>query len=93
MATRKARSSTGGMGRSRKVAEHRREHELFGDEIDRLMLTDPELVRLERQILLFQRRLRRLCSAEAWAVYLQLESVVNERAFLMIECTPAAPCR
>lgn len=85
MATRKPRSSTVGKGRSRKVAKHKSEHELFCDEVERLMLEDPALVTLSREIQRLQRRLRRLCSAETWTIYLAIESVVNRRAFALVD--------
>lgn len=50
MASRMPRPSTVGKGRSRSVVEPLREHEILGDAIDRLLLEDPKLVALSREI-------------------------------------------
>jgi hypothetical protein len=58
---------------------------LFGDGLDKLLLSDRELMRLSRKIQTLQRRLRKACSDEAWSVYLALEAVVNERSFVLVD--------
>jgi hypothetical protein len=56
-----------------------------GDPVDRLLITDPTLVRLGREIRKQQGLLREACSEEAWRVYLRIEELVNDRVFVFAD--------
>lgn len=47
--------------------------------IETILQGDREVARLTRRILAAQRRLRKLCSPEAWQAYLAVEELVNLR--------------
>lgn len=51
------------------------------DPVDRMLATDPVLIRLGREIRKHQGLLRDSCSEEAWRVYLRIEELINERMF------------
>lgn len=51
------------------------------DPVDRLLATDPFLIRLGTEIRKNQRFLKEACSEEAWRIYLRLEELMNERMF------------
>lgn len=51
----------------------------LGAAVEAILRDDPDVARLSRRILRAQRRLRRLCSPEAWRAYLTVEQVTNER--------------
>lgn len=52
--------------------------------VDQLQRQDPELRRLHPRILRLQRQLRARVDDETWQVYLELETVVNERGSVVM---------
>jgi hypothetical protein len=55
------------------------------DPVDRLIATDPVLIKLGEAIQKHQRLLREACSADAWRIYLQIEELTNERCFAIVD--------
>lgn len=55
------------------------------DPVDQLLQTNPRLIRLNSITRKLQHELRDLCSKEAWAVYLRIEELVNERTFTLVD--------
>jgi hypothetical protein len=51
------------------------------DPVDRLLATDPFLIRLGTEVRKLQRLLKEACSEEAWRIYLRIEELMNERMF------------
>lgn len=51
------------------------------DPVDRLLVTDPVLIRIGHEIRRHQRLLKEACSDDAWRIYLRIEELINERMF------------
>jgi hypothetical protein len=58
------------------------DEDALGLAIDAVLLRSNRFRRASRRVRKLQRKLRRLMTRDAWAAYLQLEEVVNERAFV-----------
>jgi hypothetical protein len=58
------------------------DEDALGLAIDAALLRSSPWRKLNRRVRKVQRKLRRMMTRDAWATYLQLEEIVNERAFV-----------
>ena len=58
------------------------DEDALGLAIDEVLLRSKSWHNLNRRVRKVQRKMRRLMNYDAWVTYLQLEEIVNERAFI-----------
>lgn len=63
----------------RTMAGRTKDEEVVSRALDRLLDRDPGFQRVNKRILLLQRKIKRVVSDETWRVYLALEELVNLR--------------